>query len=88
MPQGLATIGQLVTFMALATMLIGKLVEIVNFINGLFLQAPKLAEFFRVLDTAPSVADRPGAQDPGRLKGHVDLRSCDLRLCRRQARRR
>ena len=61
--QGLATIGQLVTFMALATMLIGKLVEIVNFINGLFLQAPKLSEFFRVLDTAPSVADRPGAQD-------------------------
>lgn len=69
--RGLATIGQLVTFMALATMLIGKLVEIVNFINGLFLQAPKLSEFFRVLDTAPSVADRPGAQDPGRLKGHV-----------------
>ena len=25
---------------------------------------PKLSEFFRVLDTAPSVADRPGAQDP------------------------
>ncbi|MEW6437144.1 MAG: glucan ABC transporter ATP-binding protein/ permease [Pseudomonadota bacterium] len=69
--QGLATIGQLVTFMALATMLIGKLVEIVNFINGLFLQAPKLAEFFRVLDTAPSVADRADAKDPSRLTGHV-----------------
>ena len=71
--QGLATIGQLVTFMALATLLIGKLVEVVNFINGLFLQAPKLAEFFRVLDTAPSVADRLGAQDPGRLKGQVSF---------------
>jgi ATP-binding cassette, subfamily B, beta-glucan exporter len=69
--QNLATIGQLVTFMALSTMLIGKLVEIVNFINGLFLQAPKLAEFFKVLDTAPSVADRPDARDPGKLKGHV-----------------
>ncbi|HEY0146377.1 MAG: glucan ABC transporter ATP-binding protein/ permease [Methylovirgula sp.] len=69
--QNLATIGQLVTFMALATMLIGKLVEIVNFINGLFLQAPKLSEFFNVLDTSPGVADRPDAQDPGKLKGHV-----------------
>ncbi len=69
--QNLATIGQLVTFMALATMLIGKLVEIVNFINGLFLQAPKLSEFFNVLDTSPGVADRPGAKDPGKLKGHV-----------------
>jgi ATP-binding cassette subfamily B protein len=69
--QNLATIGQLVTFMALATMLIGKLVEIVNFINGLFLQAPKLAEFFNVLDTSPGVADRASAKDPGKLAGHV-----------------
>jgi ATP-binding cassette, subfamily B, beta-glucan exporter len=69
--QNLATIGQLVTFMALATMLIGKLVEIVNFINGLFLQAPKLSEFFNVLDTSPGIADRSSAKDPGKLAGHV-----------------
>jgi ATP-binding cassette, subfamily B, beta-glucan exporter len=69
--QNLATIGQLVTFMALATMLIGKLVEIVNFINGLFLQAPKLSEFFNVLDTSPGIADRASAKDPGKLAGHV-----------------
>jgi ATP-binding cassette, subfamily B, beta-glucan exporter len=69
--QGEATIGQIVTFMALSTMLIGKLSEIVSFINGLFLQAPKLTEFFSVLDTSPHVADLPSARDPRRLKGHV-----------------
>lgn len=69
--QGLATIGQIVTFMAFATMIIAKLSEIVSFVNGLFLQAPKLNEFFGVLDTSPHVADLPSARDPGRLRGHV-----------------
>jgi ATP-binding cassette subfamily B protein len=69
--QGLASIGQIVTFTAFSTLLIGQLNEIVAFINGLFLQAPKLAEFFHVLDTRSLVTDRLHARDPGRLKGHV-----------------
>jgi ATP-binding cassette subfamily B protein len=69
--RGLASIGQIVTFTAFSTLLIGQLNEIVAFINGLFLQAPKLAEFFSVLDTPAHVTDRPNARDPGRLKGHV-----------------
>lgn len=39
--------------------------------NNLFLQAPKLAEFFGVLDTEPQVADSPFAVDPGQLEGRV-----------------
>ena len=69
--QGLATIGEIVTFMNFATMLIARLEQMVGFVNYLFMQAPKMAEFFAVMDTAPSVADAPDAIDPGRLTGEV-----------------
>jgi len=57
----LASIGDIVTFMGYATLLIGKLEAAVGFINALFMQAPKMAEFFEVLDTTPAVHDRPNA---------------------------
>jgi ATP-binding cassette, subfamily B, beta-glucan exporter len=69
--QSLATIGQIVTFMAFSTMLIAKLSDVVGFINGLFMQGPKIADFFGVLDTAPRVSDLSSACDPGRLEGQV-----------------
>jgi ATP-binding cassette, subfamily B, beta-glucan exporter len=69
--QNLASIGEIVTFMSFATMLIGRLEQVVGFVNYLFMTAPKLAEFFEVLDTAPGVADKPTAIDPGRLNGNV-----------------
>jgi ATP-binding cassette subfamily B protein len=71
--QNLATIGEIVTFMNFATMLIARLEQVVAFFNSLFLQAPKLQEFFEVIDTVPRVADSPGAKDPGRLKGAVSF---------------
>jgi len=69
--QGLASIGEIVAFMSFATMLIGRLEQMVGFLNVLFLLAPKIAEFFSILDTRPSVADREGARDLGRLEGAV-----------------
>lgn len=68
---GLATVGEIVMFMNFATMLIARLEQVVGFFNSLFMQAPKLLEFFAVLDTLPQVADSPFAVDPGRLKGKV-----------------
>ena len=67
--RGLASIGEIVTFTNFATMLIGRLEQVVGFVNVLFQQAAKIAEFFQVLDTQPAVADRPGARDAGRLAG-------------------
>ncbi|NWG26027.1 MAG: glucan ABC transporter ATP-binding protein/ permease [Pseudorhodoplanes sp.] len=69
--QGLATLGEIVMFMGFATMLVGKLDQAVGFVNKLFMDAPRLQEFFDVLDTAPTVSDKPNAIDPGRLNGHV-----------------
>jgi ATP-binding cassette subfamily B protein len=67
----LATIGEIVTFMNFATMLIARLEQVVAFFNSLFLQAPKLQDYFDVIDTVPRVADTPNAKDPGRLSGQV-----------------
>ena len=68
---GLASIGEIVTFMGFATMLIGKLEALVGFINSVFLEGPKIKDFFDVVDTAPQVHDRPGALDIGRVTGTV-----------------
>ncbi len=68
---GLTTIGQIVMFMSFATMLVQRLEQVSGFINSVFMVAPRLQEFFDVLDTTPAVRDAPNAIDPGRLKGEV-----------------
>jgi ATP-binding cassette subfamily B protein len=68
---GMASIGEIVTFTNFATMLIGRLEQVVGFVNVLFQQSAKIGDFFAVLDTQPTVADRPGARDAGRLAGAV-----------------
>jgi ABC-type multidrug transport system fused ATPase/permease subunit len=60
--------------MAIATLLIARLEQVVGFANRLFMDLPKLAEFFAVLDTVPAVRDRPDAVDPGRVRGLVEFR--------------
>ncbi len=71
--QGYATVGDVVMFMSIATMLIGRLEQVVGFVNQLFLQAPKMREFYEILDTAPSVHDRPHAQNLDRFEGRVEF---------------
>jgi ATP-binding cassette subfamily B protein len=71
---GLTTVGEIVMFMAFATMLVGKLEQVVHFANRMVMEAPRLAEFFAVLDTEPAVRDRPDAMDPGRLRGLVEFK--------------
>jgi glucan exporter ATP-binding protein len=72
--QRLASIGEIVTFMALATMLIDRLQHAVGFVNRVFMEAPKLQQFFEVCDTVPAIRDRPDAVDPGRVRGFVAFR--------------
>jgi ATP-binding cassette subfamily B protein len=72
---GLASVGAIVSFMAIAALLIGRLEQVVGFANRLFMDAPKLAEFFAVFDTVPAVRDRPDAADPGRLRGLVEFKN-------------
>ncbi|MCK1708763.1 MULTISPECIES: glucan ABC transporter ATP-binding protein/ permease [unclassified Bradyrhizobium] len=71
--QGLTSVGEIVTFVSFATLLIQKLEQVVSFINNVFMEAPRLREFFNVLDAVPAVHDRPDAIDAGRLSGLVEF---------------
>jgi ATP-binding cassette subfamily B protein len=70
---GLTSIGEIVTFVGIATMFVGKLDQAVSFTNRIVLDGPRLAEFFAVLDAAPTVQDRPDAVDLGRARGLVEF---------------
>ena len=71
--QGFATIGEIVTFTNFTGMVIARLEQVVGFFNRVMIDAPRLREFFEVLDTVPGVRDRPGAIDPGRVRGLVEF---------------
>jgi glucan exporter ATP-binding protein len=70
----LTTIGEIVMFMSFAALLISRLEQAVHFANRMVMDAPRLAEFFEVLDTEPAVRDRPDAMDPGRMHGLVEFK--------------
>ena len=69
----LITVGEIVTFIAFAGLIIGKLEQVVSFINKLAMDAPKLRDFFEVLDTNPLTRDSADAIDPGRLIGKISF---------------
>jgi ATP-binding cassette, subfamily B, beta-glucan exporter len=71
--RGLTTVGEIVMFVSFATILIQKLEQVVAFINNTFMEAPRLKEFFQVLDAVPAVHDRPDAIEAGRLAGLVEF---------------
>jgi ATP-binding cassette subfamily B protein len=71
--RGEATVGEIVTFMGFATHLVGRMDQVVGFVNGLFMQVPSLREFFEVLDTQSAVTDRPGARPMEKLHGRVEF---------------
>ncbi|HKN09584.1 MAG TPA: glucan ABC transporter ATP-binding protein/ permease [Pseudomonadota bacterium] len=70
---GRTTVGEIVMFMSFATLLITRLEQAVHFANRMVMDAPRIAEFFDVLDTEPAVRDRPDAIEPGRLRGLVEF---------------
>ncbi|HZR85930.1 MAG TPA: glucan ABC transporter ATP-binding protein/ permease [Bradyrhizobium sp.] len=72
--QGLTTVGEIVMFVSFATILIQKLEQVVAFINNIFMEAPRLKEFFQVLDAVPAVHDRADAIEAGRFAGLVEFK--------------
>jgi ATP-binding cassette subfamily B protein len=71
--RGEASLGDIVMFMTFSTLLIAQLERFVRFVNKVFMDAPRMREFFDVLDTEPAVRDRRDAVDPGRLRGMVEF---------------
>ena len=68
---GNATVGEIVSFMGFATLLIGKLEGAVGFVSRLVFHAPAIGEFFEILDATTTVPEKPGALALGRVRGEV-----------------
>jgi glucan exporter ATP-binding protein len=71
--QGRSTVGEIVTFIGLATQLLGRVDQAIGFLYRLFLQAPRVAEYFDVLDTRSAVIEKPTAIALGRAQGRVEF---------------
>jgi ATP-binding cassette, subfamily B, beta-glucan exporter len=69
--QGQTTVGGIVMFMSFAGMLIQRLEQAARFANRLFMDAPRLQEFFNVLDTAQGPRDRKRAVTLKTVRGAV-----------------
>jgi ATP-binding cassette subfamily B protein len=68
---GLASVGEIVSFMGFAMLLIGRLEQASAFVSRMFFQMPGLAAFFAVLDTESEVREKPDAIALGRVRGEV-----------------
>jgi ATP-binding cassette subfamily B protein len=71
--QGAVTVGEIVTFMGFATHLIGRMDQVVGFVNSLFMDVHGLKEFFDVLETPSAVCDIPGARPIANVQGRVEF---------------
>jgi ATP-binding cassette subfamily B protein len=69
--RGQASVGEIVSFMGFATLLVARLEGAVAFVSNLLFQSPSLLEFFQVLDTKSTVPERADALDLPRAQGHV-----------------
>jgi ATP-binding cassette subfamily B protein len=69
--EGQASVAEIVSFMGLATMLIGRLDGTMSYVSRLFMETADIEEFFAVLDTKTSVPEKPGAKDMVATAGGV-----------------
>ncbi len=69
--EGQATVGEIVSFMGFATLLIGRMESAVQFASRLFFQLPVLEDFFGVLDAKSSVPELADATELRASQGEV-----------------
>jgi ATP-binding cassette subfamily B protein len=69
--RGEASVGQVVACMGLAASLVGRLETSLTFLMQLMSEAPRIADFFEVLDHAPSVRDAPHTTAGVSVRGDV-----------------
>jgi len=69
--EGKATVGDIVSFMGFATLLVARMEGAVGFVSHMLFQAPSVRQYFNVLDTISTVPERPDARDIGRAVGEV-----------------
>ncbi|MDX2289422.1 MAG: glucan ABC transporter ATP-binding protein/ permease [Hyphomicrobiaceae bacterium] len=77
---GELTVGEIVSFVAFANLLIGKLDQLSGFVVRIQQGAPAIANLFEILDQQPDTRDRPGARPLSVSAGQVTYDSVSLRF--------
>ncbi|MBN9277218.1 MAG: ATP-binding cassette domain-containing protein, partial [Hyphomicrobium sp.] len=78
--RGELTVGQVVSFVAFANLLITRLDALSHFFLGLFQQKPAIDAYFDLVDTTSPVLDRPGARALEQPRGHVRYEDLTFRF--------
>ena len=78
--RGELTVGQVVSFVAFANLLITRLDALSQFFLGLFQQKPAIDAYFELVDATSPVLDRPGARALDGTRGHVRYEDLTFRF--------
>jgi ATP-binding cassette subfamily B protein len=81
--RGQTTVGGIVMFMTFAGILIQRLEQAARFTNRIFMDAPRLEEFFGVLDTTAGIRDRKNAVTLTKVRGLVEFKDISFSYNRR-----
>jgi ATP-binding cassette subfamily B protein len=68
---GMASVGEIVSFMGFAMLLIGRLETAASFVSSLFFKLPALEDFFTILDERSSVPEKDDARVLWAPRGEV-----------------
>ena len=68
---GMASVGEIVSFMGFAMLLIGRLETAASFVSSLFFKLPALEDFFNILDERSSVPEKVDARVLWAPRGEV-----------------
>lgn len=67
----MASVGEIVSFMGFAMLLIGRLETAASFVSSLFFKLPALEDYFRILDARSTVPEKPNARTLWAPRGAV-----------------
>ncbi len=72
---GKASVGEIVTFVGFATLLIGRLEQLSGFANSIFFQTHPITEFFTLLDAESTIKESPNAPALQIRNGRVEFKN-------------
>ena len=77
--RGEITVGAIVSFVAFANLLIGKLDQLSGFVVRIYQQAPTIKSYFELIDARGTVIEKPGARPLADVKGTVAFDNVSFR---------
>ena len=78
--RGELTVGEIVSFVGFAGLMIGKLDQVAGFVMSLNRTAPTLRTFFSLVDEPDAIPEKPGAHDLHAVKGDVRFEDVSFRF--------